>query len=147
MPKKISKKSNKNIIKKLIKKTKKNNNKIKKTIKNKENYKSCETFCRKDYLPELNKAYKRSAERMNVPYVPPTKEDEEFAYNVCKKTFCNDKCQGYDFFGNEKQELDFKKKIKDGFKKEYTQRQIDLLKKKGALSGCVYVVDYDVFHK
>jgi len=96
-------------------------------------YQPCEKFCKKDYIVETDKAYRKSAKKYNQPYKP-TKEDFKFRYDVCKKTFCNRKCEGYPI----------QIKHKNGFQKEYTP-QISKLKERGALSGCVYT-DYNVFH-
>jgi hypothetical protein len=123
-------------------KSKKINKKIKKTIKNKSTLKKCEHFCKNDYMVELKKVFKKG-----LQYKSPTKQEDEFTYNTCKKTFCNEKCEGYDFFGDKQKQIDFKKKIKNGFQDTYSTNKVEMLKKRGALSGCVDVLDYDVFHK
>jgi hypothetical protein len=86
-------------------------------------------------MVEMDKVFRKLAKKWNQPYNL-TKEDLKFRYNLCKKTFCNSKCEGYPF----------QIKHKNGFQKEYTAPQIEKLKEKGALSGCVNVVDYNVFH-
>ena len=96
----------------------------------------CSQFCKRDYMIEMDKVYRKSAKKYNMPYHP-TKQDKQFAYTTCKKTFCNPSCNGYS------QSL----KIKHGFKTSYSKDRINMFKQKGALSGCVDVVDYDVFHK
>ncbi len=111
--------------------------KIIKKIKNKtskSSYKPCEQFCKKDYMVEMDNVYRKSAKKYNQVYKP-TKEDLKSRYNVCKKTFCNSQCEGYPI----------QIKHKNGFQKEYRVPQINKLKEKGALSGCVYT-DYNVFH-
>jgi hypothetical protein len=123
------------MLQKLLNKSKKNNKKINKTM-NKSTLKKCEDFCKKDYMVEMNKVFKKSSKKYNVPYNP-TKQDNDFAYQTCKKTFCNEKCEGYDNLA----------KTKNGFQKTYSTHKVDMLKKKGALSGCVDIMDYDVFHK
>jgi len=135
-----------NILKQTMEKSKKNIRKLNKTIK-KSSLKKCETFCQKDYIPEINKSFRKNAKKYNISYKSPTKQENDFAYNTCKKTFCNPKCDGYDFFGDEKKQKSFQKKIKNGFQNTFSLQKIKMLKKKGALSGCVDVVDYDVFHK
>lgn len=135
-------KRNKKILQNIYNKSKSNIKKINKTMKNKETLNKCDNFCKKDYMVEMDKLFRK----YNTNYSP-TKKDNEFAYNTCKKTFCNEKCIGYDFFGNKQEQHNFQKKIKNGFQKTYTTDRIELLKKKGALSGCVDVTDYDVFHK
>ena len=137
----------KKIFKKIMNKSKKIGKKIKKTIKNKSGLKKCEKFCKDDYTVEMKKVFKKSAEKYNIPYESPTKQQDEFDYNTCKKTFCNEKCEGYDFYGDKNKQLDFKKQITDGFQNSYEKNKVEMLKKRGAMSGCVNVSDYDVFHK
>ena len=45
----------------------------------------------------------------------------------CKKSFCNKDCKGILF-----------NDIKNGFHKHYTKKRVKSLKKRGALSGCIY---------
>jgi hypothetical protein len=130
-------------------KSKKFSNKFNKTFKNTKmlKLKTCEAFCKKDYVVEMNKVFKKSAKKYNVPYKSPTKQENVATYNTCKKTFCNENCHGYDFFGDKEKQMDFKKNIKNGFQNTYSRKKMDMLKKRGALSGCMDVIDYDVFHK
>lgn len=141
-----SKKRNRKILQKIMNKTKSFSKKLNKTIKNKSSLKKCENFCKNDYMVEMNKVFKKSGEKYNVPHNP-TKEDNDYMYNVCKKTFCNEKCDGYDFFGDKQAQTDFKKKIKNGFQDTYSTNKVKMFKKKGALSGCVNILDYNIFHK
>jgi len=151
----LTKKSTKKIFQKIINKSKNFSKKLKKTAKNKSNksnknnlsFTNCENFCKKDYMIEMNKVFKKSAEKYNIPYTLPTKKSNEYAYNVCKKTFCNEKCDGYDFSGDKQQQMNFKKKIINGFQNTYSKSKIQQYKNRGALSACVDVADYDVFHK
>lgn len=94
----------------LMKKSKKYNERLNKTIKNKKTLKKCNNFCIKDYMVEMNKVYKNTSEKYNIPYKPPTKQEEEFAYTTCKKTFCNETCEGYNL--DKKKLQQFKKKNK-----------------------------------
>lgn len=142
-----SKKNLQKTLKKIMNKSKKFSKKINKTTKNKSSLKKCEKFCKDDYMVEMKKKIKKSAKKYNIPYVSPTKQEDEFAYNTCKKTFCNENCEGYDFYGDKKQQLEFKKKIVNGFQDSYTKNKVEMLKKRGAMSGCVDIVDYDIFHK
>ena len=100
-----------------------------KTIKNKSILKKCEAFCKNDYMVEMNKVFKKSSEKWRVPYNP-TKEDNKFMYNTCKKTFCNEKCEGYDFSGDKQKQINFKKKLKMGFKIHILQIKLKCLKKR-----------------
>lgn len=131
---------------KIMNKTKKCSKKLNKTIKNTSAFKNCENFCKNDYMVERKKQGEKNSKKYNVPYNP-SKEDNEFTYNTCKKTFCNEKCEGYNLLGKNF-ELELKKNLNNGFKNTYSKKQIEMLKKKGALSGCVDVSGiYNVFHK
>ena len=59
-----------------------------------------------------------------------TKKENNFTYNTCKKTFCNEKCDGYNFFGNKQKQFDFNKTIKNGFSNSYSKDKVEMLKKK-----------------
>ena len=142
----MNKSKKRKILQKIMKKSNSFSKKINKTIKNKSSLKKCEDFCKNDYMVEMNKVFKKSGEKWNVPYNP-TKKDNDFMYNNCKKIFCNEKCEGFDLFGDKQKQIDFKKKIKNGFQDTYSTNKVKMLKKKGALSGCVDIVDYDIFHK
>ena len=132
----------------LITKTNTNTNTNTKTkkIKNKKSKKNCKHFCKKDYMIEMNKVFKKNYEKNNIPYQPPTEKENKLMYKSCKKSFCNKSCDGFDFFGDVAQQKQFKKKIKNGFHDRYSNNEIQMLKKKGALSGCVDNQDYNVFH-
>ena len=137
-----SKKNNK-----ILNKSKKYNKKLNKTIKNKSNLTKCKRFCKKDYMPEINKVYMKTFKKFNIPYKTRTKEENDFTYHTCQKTFCNEKCNGYDFSGNKQKQIDFKKTIKNGFSDSYSKDKVKKFKNKGALSGCIDILDYDVYHK
>jgi hypothetical protein len=140
--------SSKNVIKKIMNKAKSFNKKLNKTIKNKKTLKKCENFCKNDYMVEMEKLSKHISKKYNFPYKPQTKEEDELTYNTCKQTFCNEKCKGYDFSCVDKQtEIDFKKKINNGFQNTYSTNKVNMFKKRGALSACNDIVDYNVFHK
>jgi hypothetical protein len=111
-----------------------------KTLKNTKNI--CNNFCKNDYLIQLDKKIKESSKKFNIPYQPPTKKDKQLGFKACKKTFCNKKCKGYDFFGDLEKQKNFNKNIKNGFQTSYSNNKIEMFKKKGALSGCV---DVDIF--
>ena len=68
-----------------------------------------------------------------MPYKPPSKEEKEFEFRTCKKTFCNPKCEGYNstYFD--------KRKVKNGFQTSFSAKDLLELQQKGALSGCVQV--------
>lgn len=136
-------KSKKSIMKKIMNKSNKFIKKLNKTVKNKSGLKKCDIFCKKD-LMGMNKKIKELSVKFKIPYRTPTKEEDEFAYNTCKKSFCNEKCDGYDFFDDKQKQIDFKKKIKNGFQDTYSTENIVMLKKMGALSGCV---GNEIYHK
>jgi hypothetical protein len=116
--------------------------KLNKSIKNKASLKTCEHFCRNDYLVEMDKANKKYSKKYRLPYSP-VQLDDPFSNNVCKKTYCNVKCAGYPAFYNKTT----KQSVKKGFHNSYTSRKIKKLKQRGALSACMPSTrDYRVFH-
>jgi hypothetical protein len=140
----------KKVLKKIfqyIEKSKKCMKKLNKSIKNKPGLKKCEQFCKNDYVVEINRLEEKDAKKYNFPYRPPTKKTDFIKYKNCKQVFCNEKCDCYYPSIYNKTQKDFKKNIKNGFQKTYSKKKVDVLKKKGALSGCVEELNYDVFHK
>jgi hypothetical protein len=57
--------------------------------------------------------------------------------DVCKKTFCNPKCNGYKDLQPKEFNKIFTRKNKTGYNTDYTPAEIKQLKSKGILSGCV----------
>ena len=92
--------------------------------------KQCEDFCQNDYKDHIVKHREKNQKKYNYVYSATNKKDE-FGYATCKKSYCNEKCEGLDFFG------DNKKKIKNGFMNTFSKKQVEMLKKRGALSGCM----------
>jgi len=123
---------------------KKTMNKTRKLVQKMGSPSRCHQFCKTDYMVEMDKVFKRASGNR---FVKETSAERDYRLNVCKKTFCNEKCDGYDFNGDKQKQGIFKRKIKDGFQTSYNKQRIDMLKKRGALSGCVDVTDYNVFHK
>ena len=119
-----TKKKGKKILQKIMDKSKKFSKNLNKTIKNKSSLKKCENFCKKDYMKYMDKKIKIFSKKHNMEYKHPTKEENEFTFNTCKKTFCNVKCDGYDLYGDKKRQLDFKKGIKDGFQHSYSKDKV-----------------------
>ena len=117
------------LLKKIYTRSKKLVKKLNKTLTHNELQK-CNKFC-KSYTVELDRREKKGSIKYNVLYRPPTKEENEFAFNTCKKTFCNSECEGFD--------KQFKNKIRDSFQVGYSKKKIAALKHKGAISGCVEV--------
>ena len=103
---------------------------LNKTYKNKSGFKKCDTFCKKNYIKNSYRVLKKSAKRFNIPYEKPTKGMTDFMYHGCKKSFCNEQCEGY--------ENVIGKVFKPGFHKNYTKKKVVEMKKKGLLSGCSF---------
>jgi hypothetical protein len=92
--------------------------------------KQCEDFCKNDYKEHVVKQREKNQKKYNYVYSATNKKDQ-FGYATCKKSYCNEKCEGLDFFG------DNKKNIKNGFMNTFSAKQVEMLKKRGALSGCM----------
>ena len=116
-------------IKNLTKTTTKTATKTAKIIKN-STMKRCEDFCKNDYKDHIVKHREKNQKKYNYVYSATNKKDE-FGYATCKKSYCNQKCEGLEFFG------DNQKKIKNGFINTFSKKQVEMLKKRGALSGCM----------
>jgi hypothetical protein len=125
---------------KIIKKQPKN-----KTIKNKSGLEKCEKFCKNDYMVETEKNRKMNMDKYFNGYKPSSKETQDVVYNTCKKRFCNENCEG--ILNDKQKQLEYKKMINNGFHKSYSKDKIEKFKSRGAMSGCVPVTDYDVYHK
>jgi len=78
----------------------------------------------------MTRRFKLSSKKYKTKYIPPTKEEKEFDYNVCKKVFCNPNCDGFEFNGDKKQRRIFKKGIKNGFSKTYGSEREHMFKGK-----------------
>ena len=137
----------KKIIRQEINNGKKLVSKLNKTIKNKDSLQKCEQFCKKDYIVEMDKVYRSFNKKYNIPYKTPSLDDTKLTYNTCKKMYCNPQCEGFDFLGDLQQQKTFKNNISNGFLKKYSPNTINQFKKRGALSTCVDMPDYNVFHK
>ena len=86
-------------------------------------------FFNNDYLIEINNKLKNTSKKYNIPNNSPSEKENTYAYNTCKKTFCNKKCEGYDFYGDKERQIDFKKEIIDGFQSNLSKNKIEMLKK------------------
>ena len=113
----------------MSKRTKKNNS-----------TKRCNNFCKNDYMKVMDKVL----DKLNKIYKEPklTKKQRQTYLKTCKKTYCNNNCDGYDFYGDKKKQKNFKKNIKDGFQSSFSKDSIEAFKKRGALSACVEEGDY-----
>jgi hypothetical protein len=130
-------------------------------VRNDKTMKKCHNFCKTDYLVEQ---YKNLPANLK-PFMNKTKF-EEMDLRLCKKDFCNERCaEGFDFefaFGDKEKhkkefQNNFRKKLYNGFVDSYSPAEVEMFKKKGALSGCVKPIHhkglvkpsqgYNVFHK
>jgi len=46
----------------------------------------------------FKKVFKKSFEKYNIPYKSPTKQEDEFSYNTCKKHFVIKNAKGIIYF-------------------------------------------------
>ena len=95
----------------------------------------------------MDKVYRSFNKKYNIPYKTPSTDDQKLMYTTCKKMYCNPQCDGFDFLGDLQQQKTFKNNISNGFLKKYSSNTINQFKKRGALSTCVDMPDYNVFHK
>ena len=135
----ISKKRNKSVGKKIKKKSKNT------TMKNKSGLRKCENFCKNDYTKEMEKVAREFYKKYSKTPYNPSKLTKKINYTACKKKFCNEKCEG--ILNDKQKQLEYTKTLNNGFSKSYSKDKIEKFKSRGALSGCVYVTDYDVYHK
>ena len=98
-------------------------------ITNNSKMKRCEDFCKNDYKDHIVKHREKNKKKYNYVYSATNKKDE-FGYATCKKSYCNENCEGLEFFD------DNQKKIQNGFINTFSKKQVEMLKKRGALSGC-----------
>jgi hypothetical protein len=136
---------------KMLKQEQKKINKFKYIVRKDKTMKKCHNFCKNDYLPEKYKknpvtvkSFKSEQDKKKVEKM--RKSFEEMVEKVCKQNFCNEGCaEGFDFnlfSGTVKENLQknfkekFSKKLYNGFVDSYSAKEVEMLKKKGALSGC-----------
>jgi len=94
--------------------------KFNKTAKN-----TCKRFCKPLSLKKYKQFAKKHKSYSNI--------SKEIIYNSYIKSYCNPKCKGYTNIMGRR----FRKTIKNGFSKEFSNNQIAAMKAKGAESGCV----------
>jgi hypothetical protein len=113
--------------------------------------KKCTHFCKNDYAAEL---YKQN------PSDYETKTRQRSIDNqLCRRSFCDEDCKGpaYKFHDNTLFQTLFRNRLKNGFLDTFTKKEVEMLKKRGALSGCINLMKtntplqpnnkYDIFHK
>jgi hypothetical protein len=136
---------------KLLKQEQEKINKFKYMVRKDKTMKKCHNFCKNDYLPEQ---YKKNpvnvksfkSEKDKKKFAEIRKSFEEMVERLCRQNFCNEECaEGFDFdlfSGNVKENLQknfkekFSKKLYNGFVDSYSAKEVEMLKKRGALSGC-----------
>jgi len=145
---------------------KKKVSKFKYNVRKDKTMKKCDNFCKNDYLPEIYKKIPANLKSFANKNKTLVKKLEKLDFGLCKRDFCNEGCtEGFDFefvFGDkEKHKKEFKKnfskKLYNGFVDSYSAEEVEMLKKRGALSGCVMPIHhnslvkntqgYNVFHK
>jgi hypothetical protein len=84
-----------------------------------------------------DKFLKKQAKRHGYTYKKNSKSMDDIFYRGCRKSSCNASCDGY-MFRDKKGEQKFYSEIKNGFHKKYTKKNIKTMKKRGAISGCLY---------
>jgi hypothetical protein len=137
---------------KLLKQEQEKINKFKYMVRKDNTMKKCHNFCKNDYLAE--KFYKKipitvkkvKSEKDKKKFAEMRKSFEEMVERLCRENFCNEGCaEGFDFdlfSGTVKENLQknfkekFSKKLYNGFVDSYSAKEVEMLKKRGALSGC-----------
>lgn len=120
------------------------NKTINKTIKKTNKIKSCNEFCKNDYVYEIDKQNKELAKGSKVTYN--SKIGRGFRISTCKKNFCNKNCKKtYKYYDKESEKL-FKKNMKNNFITNMRPELIETMKTKGAISYCDGFV-YNPFNK
>lgn len=151
---------------KMLKQVKKKQSKFKYNARKDSTMKKCHNFCEKDYLVEMRKNNKPPSKASNSISHKTKEKFHAIDTGLCRKNFCNEGCkEGFDFFGitqqQEKFKKDFSKKLYYGFVDSYSAKEVDMLKKRGALSGCIKPINhyeqavqnalptipYNIFHK
>ena len=99
--------------------------------------KKCHDFCKNDYVVQMEKnapAYLKRRRKTN------NKIDEKMrldrANRYCRQDFCNENCAEGIIYYYPELEKSFRKTVKNGFVNSYSPDEIEMLKNKGALSGC-----------
>jgi hypothetical protein len=136
---------------KLLKKEQEKESKFKYMVRKDKTMKKCHNFCKNDYLAEKYKknplpVKKVKSEKDKKKFEKMRKSFEDMVERVCRQNFCNEGCaEGYDFnlfSGTVKENLQkifkerFSKKLYNGFVDSYSAKEVEMLKKRGALSGC-----------
>jgi len=136
---------------KLLKQEQEKISKFKYNVRKDKTMKKCHNFCKNDYLPEQYKknpvtvkSFKSEKDKKKIAEM--RKSFEKMVERLCRRNFCNEGCaEGYDFnlfSGTVKENLQknfkekFSKKLYNGFVDSYSAKEVEMLKKRGALSGC-----------
>jgi len=136
---------------KLLKQEQEKISKFKYNVRKDKTMKKCHNFCKNDYLPKQYKknpvtvkSFKSEKDKKKIAEM--RKSFEKMVERLCRRNFCNEGCvEGYDFnlfSGTVKENLQknfkekFSKKLYNGFVDSYSAKEVEMLKKRGALSGC-----------
>ena len=130
-----TKSTKKTLFDKLLQKDKQRDIALNKTI-TPNDLKKCTQFCKKDYIPNVNKTYNKMFNTTS-----PSKQLNQSMFYSCKKDYCNKTCTGF-FKPHDRSYSTFRKNIRNGFTRKYSMRNIQKLKDRGALSGCFRNPDY-----
>ena len=99
--------------------------------------KKCHDFCKNDYVPQREKnapAYLKRRRKSNRRIDEKMRLDS--AHRLCRQDFCNENCAEGIIYYYPELEKSFRKTVKNGFVDSYSPDEIEMLKNKGALSGC-----------
>jgi len=107
----------------------------------------CVDFCKNDFVPNKELIWRKIARDENEVYLERTPKQKKFSLKVCKKVFCNKGCKKKNQGTRSYKDISgFYKDIVNDFDINYTNKQINKLQEKGALSGCLkddrYVDNY-----
>ena len=99
--------------------------------------KKCHDFCKNDYVVQMEKnapAYLKRRRKSNSRIDEKMRLDSANRY--CRQDFCNENCAEGIIYYYPELEKSFRKTVKNGFVDSYSSAEIEMLKNKGALSGC-----------
>lgn len=118
----------------------------KKSSVNKNTTRKCNKFCKKTYVPYVEKLYKKNPSDWMLSRYPDN-EARKYTYDSCNHIFCNEGCKGYNISGNKEQRKIFRenfyKNIKNNFDIRVKKDRIKMLKSKGVISECNYLDIYN----
>lgn len=102
---------------------------------------TCDSFCKKVFLPERERVEREFSKRLQkkskkqIPYTS-SKLIKDFYVFGCKNIYCQDKCPPVARSKNGMFLKTAKKSLKTLWKRSYTKKRKERLMKLGAKSGC-----------